>query len=136
MAETQGKVVVDDPTALEELARSEELQQQALRVDEEISRLLAPLRRQLGALVMERDRLSYETQVARQKFFRAAKKGVPSLADHGSLRFEKKGGKVYIYWDDTGPRFSEAEGSELPQLQTFARRGPGRRAVDFLFRVR
>lgn len=131
----QGRALVRDPTALQELSRSQELQQRATRVDEEIAHLLDPLRGRLGALVLERDRLSYEALAARQKFFQAAKRVDPSLNDHASLRFEKREERVYVVWDDFGPRFSDGEGAELPGLHVFTRRGPGRRALDLMFKL-
>lgn len=124
-----------DPAALAELARVEDLQQRALRVDDEIRRLLAPLKDRLSELVLERDRLFYEALAARQKFFQAARKAHPSLEEHGSLRFKKEGEKVYVVWDDSGPRFLAEAGAELPELHEFSSREPGRRA-DLLYWLR
>ena len=133
MAKVRGVWQVRDPAALEYLQRVQELQEQATRVDGEIARLLEPLKEQLSALVLERDRLLYEALSARQKFFTAAKKANRQLDEHRSLRYESRAGKVYVVWDDSGPHFSTEESAELPQLHPFLRRRPGRRAWDLTF---
>lgn len=133
MAKARGSTRVRDPEALAALVRAEELQQQAWRINEEIARLLAPLRDRLSALVLERDRLFYESIAARQTFFQAAKNADPNLDQHRGIRYEKKGEKVYVVWDDTGPHFSTESGAELPQLHPFVRRRSGRRGVDLTF---
>lgn len=136
MATERSSVIVQDPTALAEMGRVEDLQQRALQVDNRIRHLLAPLRDQLSELVVEYDRLFYEALAARQKFFQLAKKADPGLALRGSLRYEKIGEQVHIVWDETGPRFSEEEHAELPRLHRFEPRAPDRRASDLLHWLR
>lgn len=136
MPEPENRKVVEDAAALAELERFEELQERAVEMGEEIRSLLAPLKDQLQALVVEYDFLYYEALVARFKFFQAAKKADTSLVGHNSMRFERVGDKVYMVWDDMGPRFSPAETSEPPELHVFEQRRPGRRAVDLLHWLR
>ena len=136
MSKARGRKRVRDAAALAESARAEELEQRATRLDDEIGRLLAPLKDQLSDLVVERDRLLYEALVTRQKFFQAAKRADPNLDEHRSLRYERKREKVYVVWDESGPQFSTEERAELPQLHPFIRRRPGRRALDLFFWLR
>lgn len=136
MAKARGASQVRDPAALDHFRRVQELQQQAVRVDGEIARLLLPVKEQLSALVLERDRLLYEALTARQQFFAAAKNAQPQLDEHRSLCYELRAGKVYVVWDDTGPHFATEESAELPQLHPFLRRRPGRRAWDLTFWLR
>ncbi len=136
MAKAKESVLVRDPKALRELQQAQALQEQAAKIETEIDRLLGPVKDRLGELVLERDRLLYEALAARQKFFDAAKKAHPELEEPRSVRYEVRGGKVYMSWDDSGPRFAAEEGAELPQLHAFSRRHPGRRAWDLIFWLR
>lgn len=131
-----GNLLVRDQTAREQFRRTRELDRLAAHLEEEIARLLAPVRERLSELVLERDRLLYESIVARQKFFAAAKKAYPELEEHRSLRYQVRGEKLYITWEDSGPHFAIGEGAELPQLHPFVRRRPGRRAWDLIFWLR
>ena len=65
--------------ALAELTRAKNLQRRGLQAEDEITRLLEPLKDKLSALGLERDRLFYEAIAARQKFFQAVKKVDPRL---------------------------------------------------------
>ena len=121
---------VGDSTALAALTQLEQLEQRRLRVDIEIYRLLAPLKDELRALVLEHERLVFESLDARVRFFQAAKRADASLGAHHGLRYEKGGEEVYVAWDDAGPRFSDHERAEPPRLHPLKRRGPGRRAFD------
>lgn len=136
MAKGRGAVLVRDRTALNHFDAARDLQERAATVEEEIARLLAPVKERLSELVLERDRLLYDALVARQKFFQAAKRAHPPLDAHRSLRGQLRSGKVYVRWDDTGPHFAIGEGAELPQLHPFIRRRPGRRAWDLVFWLR
>lgn len=136
MTKARGAWQVRDPATLEQLERVRELGEQAAQVDEEIARLLLPLKTHLSALVLERDRLLYEALSARQKFFAAARRVNPELEEHRSLRYEQRGEKIYIAWDDSGPHFSTEADADLPQLHPFLRRRPGRRAWDLSFWLR
>lgn len=136
MDKLKGSTPVRNPEALAEFTRAEQLQQQAEQLEAEIERLLSPVRDQLSALVVERDRLSYEALASRQRFFQAARKSDPSLEAHSSLHFEKRGEEVHVVWDDSGPRYSDAEGAELPRLHAFERREQGRRGIDFIHKLR
>jgi hypothetical protein len=135
VADERGSALVTNPAALAELTRAQDLEQRARQVDSEIMRLLTPVQAQLGALLLERDRLAYEGLAARQRFFQAAKKADRSLEGRGSLHFEKRGEQVYMVWDDTGPRFTEVETAERPDLHPFKPRGPGRRGLDLLYKL-
>ena len=132
MSKARGRTQVREAGALAELALAEELQQRAARVDDQVARLLEPLKDELSALVLERDRLFHEALAARQKFFQAARKADPSLGTHRGLRYAREGKLVCVVWDDAGPQFSDADGAEPPQLQPFLRQLPGR--LDLLFR--
>lgn len=135
MTDDRGSVPVTDPTALAELTRAQDLEQRARQVDDDIMRLLTPVQAQLGALLLERDRLAYEGLAARQRFFQAAKKADRTLEGRGSLHFEKRGEQVYVVWDDTGPRFIDEAGAERPELHPFKQRGAGRRGLDILYKL-
>jgi len=135
VTDDRGSALVTDPTALAELVRAQDLEKRARQVDDDIMRLLTPVQAQLGALLLERDRLSYEGLAARQRFFQAAKKADRSLEGLASLHFEKRGEQVYMVWDDSGPRFTEVETAERPELHPFRPRGPGRRGLDILYKL-
>jgi hypothetical protein len=132
MPDEPSSVTVTDPAALAELDRIESLSQSAEQAEKEIRRLLEPLREELGALILDHDRLCYEALAARQKFFQLAKKGHPTLRMHNGLLYEKKGGEVHVLWDDAGPRFSAVDGADLPTLHSFESRRAGRRASDLM----
>ena len=121
---------VSDSKALAALTQLEQLEQRRLRVDMEIYRLLAPLKDELRALVLEHERLAFESLDARRRFFQAAKRADTSLRAHSGLRYEKEGEEVYVAWDDAGPLFSDHEQAELPRSRSLKRRGPGRRTFD------
>lgn len=133
MARAQGAVLVRDRTALAHLRRTEQLKEQAAKVEGEIMQLLGPLKDRLRELVLERDRLLYDAIAARQDFFSAAKQAYPQLEERRGLRCEKRRDKVHIRWDDTGPHYSAGESAALPQLHAFMPRRPGRRPWDLLF---
>ena len=133
MAKAKSRAPVHSSAALAELSRAKNLQRRGLQAEDEITRLLEPLKDKLSALVLERDRLFHEAIAARQKFFQAVKKADPRLVHHRSLRYEGKGQNVYVVWDETGPQFSTHEGAELPILHPFVRRRRGRRALDLAF---
>jgi len=135
LSNDRGSALVTDPAALAELVRAQDLEQRARQVDDDIMRLLTPVQAQLGALLLERDRLAYEGLAARQRFFQAAKKADRSLEGRGSLHFEKRGQQAYMVWDDTGPRFTDEAGAERPELHPFKSRGPGRRGLDILYKL-
>ena len=125
-----GRTSVSDSKALAALTQLEQLEQRGLRVDMEIYLLLAPLKDELRALVLEHERLVFESLDARRGFFQAAKRADTSLRAHGGLRYEKEGEEVYVAWDDAGPLFSDHERAEPPRFHSLKRRGPGRRAFD------
>lgn len=132
MPQEANSVPVNDPAALAELERVESLQQRARQAEQEIRRLLEPIREELSALVLEHDRLYYEALATRQKFFQLAKQAYFALRTHGSLRYEKRGQEVHVLWDDTGPRFSAVDGGDLPTLHSFEARRAGRRTSDLM----
>ena len=111
-----GRTSVSDSKALAALTQLEQLEQRGLRVDMEIYLLLAPLKDELRALVLEHERLVFESMDARVRFFQAAKRADTSLGAHVGLRYEKEGEEVYVAWDDAGPRFSDHERAEPPRL--------------------
>ena len=74
-------------------------------MDIEIYRLLAPLKDELRALVLERERLVFKILDACVRFFQAAKRA------------------------DAGPLLSDHERAERPRLHPFKRRGPGRQPL-------
>ena len=125
------RTIVRDSTALAALTQLEQREQRRLRVDIEIYRLLAPLKDELRALVLEHERLVFESLDARREVFPSGQTGRhqpggPTLV----YAMRKKEKKYTSPGDDAGPRFSDHERAEPPRLHPLKHRGPGRRAFD------